>query len=156
MLRDFFPISDPSIPCEVRLWQHETVVVFVHPRDWKTVSIVGGVSMIIVSCGTTFPCKIFSGGEYFKIGLPKQIHPEQFDVYGHGDYPGIARVDWPTAIPDLLKQKLLESDQLLESWRTLTHVEMRTQLSFINRARNTNSITERQLVVVSKLSEYVL
>jgi len=152
MLIDYAPADDPVIPCEVRLWEARSVIVFVHPREWKKVSINMGVPMVISSCGITFTCLVASCGEHFRIGHVESVSPKDFGVPMHGDYSGTARIDWPSAIPDLLRSGLDNSSPLLTAWKSLSSQEMRTHLSFILRARRPGVIAERQLALLRSLS----
>jgi len=149
---DYAPSDDTIIPCEVRLWQARSVTVFVHPREWKKVSIIMGVPMVVSSCGITFTCMVADCGEHYRMGMVDSVSPQDFGVPTHGDYPATARIDWPSAIPDLLRSGLEGSPQLLSTWRSLSSAEMRSHLAYILRARRAGVIVERQLAVLRSLS----
>lgn len=149
----FAPQDDPTIPCKVRLWQGGSVHAFVHPRDWSKVSF-GGICPMIVTClGVTFPCQVMSGGEHYRSGWARDLDPTVFGVPTHGDYPATACIDWPAAIPDILRQGLEQSPTLHAAWRRLSCDQMRAHLARINRAQKPSTQTERQLAVLNALSD---
>jgi hypothetical protein len=150
---DLSPIDDPVVQCEVRLWFDQRVTVFVNPRNWRQISITGRMPLLISSCGVTFSCVVASCGEHHRSGSPKDIGSDDFGVETLGDYPGLARIDWPAALPDLLLARLEESPELLATWQTLSCQEMRTRLSFVLRARNPGTVAARQLALLRRLTE---
>jgi len=152
MFIDYAPSDDPLIPCEMRLWHGESVTVFVHPREWKKVSMIRLVPMVISSCGVTFTSQVMECSEHFRIAMVDSVTPRDFDVPTHGDYAAEARIDWPLAIPDLLRSGLDASPELLAAWKSLSCDEMRTHIKFILRAHRPGVIAERQLAVLHSLS----
>ena len=150
---DFPPSDDPLIDCQVRLWKGESVCVFVHPREWKKVSITDGVPMSITCCGVTFHCRVSHIGEHYKIGMPKHVDPRVFGVPTHGDYPATARIDWADALPAILKSSLESSEGLDFAWRSLPCEEMRSRLSHVFRARTPGTVLEREFQLLRKLSQ---
>jgi len=108
--------------------------------------------MLVSSCGVTFSCRVESCGEHYRIGRPKTVTPSEFGVPVHGDYPGTARIDWETAIPDILQTGLEQAPELLGVWRSLSCQEMRAHLSQIFRAQRPGVIAERQFAVLRALS----
>lgn len=146
------PADDPTIPCEVRLWRAAQVYVFIHPRDWKKVSVVGGTWMWITCEEARFTCRVASVGEHFRLGEPKDISPHAFGVPTHGDYPATASINWAATIPDLVKAALDDSAELCDAWAALSCEEMRSSLSHIFRARNLGAIADRQLALIRKMS----
>lgn len=148
---DFSPADDPEIPCEVRLWEGRSVTVFVHPRYWKSISIWKGVPLVVSSCGQTFSCVIANVGEPYRMSLSIDLSPSVFGVPTPGDFPGSARIDWPLAIPDLLRTGLEGSPELMDAWKSLSCGEMRSRLSHILLARRPGVIAERELLLLRQL-----
>jgi hypothetical protein len=104
--------------------------------------------MVLSSCGITFICVVVDAGEHYRIGMVKSVSPRDFGLPTHGDYAATARIDWPEAIPELLRMGLDNSPDLLAAWRSLSCQEMRTHISFIRRACRPGVIAERQLAVL--------
>jgi len=152
MCTDYAPSDDPVIQCDVRLWQGESVTVFIHPREWKRVVMNLGVPMVISSCGITFPCLVGNPGEHYSVGMVEIVRPQDFGVPTHGDYAGTARIDWPEAIPELLRMGLDGSPDLLAAWRSLSCQQMRAHISYVRRARRPGVIAERQLAILRLLA----
>lgn len=151
---NFAPSDDPEVYCEVRLWEGKTVVVFVHPRVWSSVSMYSGTPMLISCCGTEFRCVVECCQEHLRSGQPKDVTPADFDVYSlHADYDGTARIDWPTAIPDLVRSGLESSPSCLAQWQSLSCRQMREQISHILRARRPGVVLERQMQLPQQLSD---
>ena len=152
-MTNFAPEDDPVIPCEVRLWYGKDIVVFVHPSEWKKVSITGGTPMVVSFHDVTFPCRISGGAEFYSFGTPKTVVPSDFGVPTHGDYPATARIDWPLAIPDILRTGLEQTSELAAGWQSLPCQEIRKQLSTIFRARRPDEIANRQLALLRQLGK---
>jgi hypothetical protein len=146
------PTDDVVIPCEVRLWEERSVTVFVHPREWARVSLWGGVPMWVTCHGVDFACEVFSGGEFYRSGNPKDLHPRDFDLPGHGDYAAQARIDWDEAIPDLVLAGIRSDPKLAERWKLLPLDEMRSRLNYVLRANKASSRTERSLNLLAELA----
>ena len=136
----------------MRLWQNESIVVFVHPREWKKISIIRWVPVVVTSRGVTFTCQLGNGGEFYSCSASIDLNPKVFGVPTHGDYPATARIDWPSATPDLLRTGLDSDPKLLASWKSLSSSEVRSRLAFILRARRTDVIEKRQLAMLRSIS----
>ena len=108
--------------------------------------------MVISSCGLIFTSVVMDAQEHFRIGMVDSVRPQDFGVPTHGDYPGTARIDWPAAMPELVRMGLDNSTDLLAAWRSLSCQEMRTHISFTRRASRPGVIAERQLAILRSLA----
>ena len=147
----FAPVDDVAIECEVRLWQGESIHVFVHPREWAKISLYGGVPLSVTCHGVDFHCFVMSCGEFYRSGTPSDVVPSDFDLPGHGDYPATARIDWEKAIPAMVVSGFEKDQALVKGWKSLPLSEMRTRLSRVLRAQKSSTHIERSLELLRDL-----
>jgi hypothetical protein len=149
------PDSDPTVKCFLRVWLCKwtgkiSYHVFMHPEEWRGISLWYGTPMHI-RCGQfKFPSLVAGGGEYFSWGLVESPEEVGFDLVS-GDHDPVARVDWDAALPELVRDELMRDEQLLAAWKRQPVETIREQINVVRRARKASVQMDRQLALIAEL-----
>ncbi|MBI5705614.1 MAG: hypothetical protein HZC36_01340 [Armatimonadetes bacterium] len=145
------PKDDPEIPCILGMWFDNRASVYIHPEQWKLVSIRGGVPLRVRCEGQSMTCVAYHMGEHYKVAT---IDNETSQALGlsPGDYDATARIDWEQAIPEVLRDSLQESERARKRWCSMPVAEIRRMLSSIRAARKPSTSLERQLAAIREIN----